>query len=226
MAVKKPTTRKKTKALALAKKDVEISVKAGPVKNLDSLAAVIREKGESAGDVRRRVVELLRSDPAMVKFVRVADALPFKRTATADVFPSLDLMAQRSGIRPAAIVGALATALCEYNMSYEELAKALAYQGAPAAVRALTEQATKPARTRDREILLRMTRHLPVGGGGAKTLIQNSVQASAKVEPSPLPLVADGLPDEPGEVEQYALPPFEDSVKVTALAIRNKGQVA
>lgn len=206
---------KETKAISIAKKNKVFFAEGA--KPLDRLAVLVKEPSESAADARRRIVELLRLDDSMLKLVRVADAMPDKRSGGADTFPSLDLLAARAGIPLPKVVGAIAAALCEYGFAHGKLAEAIAFSATPQVMRTVVEQAAKPRGLADRQLLFRMTRHIPAPGGGKGVVVNNQVAAMAKA-----------AIDEPGEMpaERHPLPSFEDSVRETAIAIRTRTEVA
>jgi|SRR5271155_539728 len=216
MPANKPSTSKKTKTLSVLKKSQNIFP--GDDNPLDRLAILCKQPGQVPSSARRSAVALLCERPEMRALAVLVGRMPAKLK-----LPKLDVLVEQAGIPPSKVVGALAEAMCEYGYAYGKVAEAIAYRASPDAMHTLAKQAVKPGSIRDRELLFRMTRHLPVGSG---TVIQNSVQANAAARAdTPLPLSGDGLPDE-REVEQYPLPPFEESVRVTALAIRQRVEVA
>lgn len=170
---------------------------------LDGIALTIKAPEETETGVRRRLIDLLRHDDAMTKFVEVADTLIKRRGA---LYPSLDLIASRAGLEHGEVVGALAKALHRYSYDYSRM---IAAAGMPRVMNTLVNEAAHPSGHSDRTLFLRATGHLPTGARGAQITVQaNAIARSEAAAVS----VTDGAPS--------GLPAFEDDVKANVAVLR------
>lgn len=164
--------------------------------SLDSLAASMKSPEEGDVSVRRRVVELVRGDPAMEKFVKVADSTP-KRGS----FPSLDMVAAKSGISIGDIVGAIAKAAHQYGF---DVGRIIASANVPRVMNTLANQAAHPDGANDRITFFRISEHLKAGGG-VQVNVRNTAVAQSNVQ---------------GEPQGSRLPSFESDIKGHVTALR------
>ncbi len=191
-----------TKALDHLKEDRSVARFDG---TLDGMALTIKAPEESEFTVRRRIVELLRADEDMKRFVGAADLLIKRRGAT---YPSLDMIASKAGLEYAEVVGAIAKALHRFSFDYSRI---IAAASMPRVMNTLANQAAHPEGRQDRMIFLKATGHLPTGGGGRGTQIQVNTTAVARSEAQAL-----------AETHQdfRSLPPFENDVKNNTKSLR------
>lgn len=169
---------------------------------LDGLALTIKSKEQTEHGVRRFLIELMRHDDTMLKFVETADALASRKRAS---YPSLDVIANQSGTEHADVVGAIAKALHRFSYDYSRI---IAAASMPRVMNTLANEAAHADGHRDRTLFLRATGHLPTG---PSTQVNVQTTAIARSEASAL-AVTDGAAS--------GLPSFEDEMKENVRAIR------
>lgn len=189
-----------TKALAHLKEDRAVEKFDG---TLDGIALTIKAPEELETGVRRRLIDLLRHDDAMSKFVEVADTLLKRRGAS---YPSLDVIAGKAGLEHGEVVGAIAKALHRYSFDYSRI---IAAASMPRVMNTLANEAAHPDGHSDRVLFLRATGHLPTGGGkGTNISVQQTTIARSEA-------AALSIADAPS-----GLPNFEDDVKQNVAVLR------
>jgi len=167
---------------------------------LDGIASVIKAPEETEPGVRRRLVDLLRSDESMVKFIECAEALLRRRGAS---YPSLDLLAAKAGLSTGEVVGAIAKALHRYSFDFSRIIMASNMSRVAAT---LSNEAARPESFSDRALFMRANGHLPSGGGThVNVLASANARSEAKVE---------------AVVTPTGLPSFESRMKSNIAAIR------
>lgn len=171
---------------------------------LDGIALTIKAPEETEPGVRRRLIDLLRHDDAMSKFVDVADTLLKRRGAS---YPSLDVIAGKAGLEHGDVVGAIAKALHRYSFDYSRI---IAAASMPRVMNTLANEAAHPDGHSDRVLFLRATGHLPTGGAGKATNISVNQTTIARSEANAL-----SLAETPS-----GLPNFEDDVKQNVAVLR------
>jgi hypothetical protein len=169
---------------------------------LDGMALTIKAPEETDVTVRRRIVELLRHDEDMGKFVECADFLLKRRGAS---YPSLDVIAAKAGLDYPEVVGAIAKALHRFSFDYSRI---IAAASMPRVMNTLANEAAHPDGHADRTLFLRATGHLPTGGGTHVNVTQTAV---ARSEAAALALTHQ---------DSGGLPAFEGEVKANIRAIR------
>ena len=91
--------------------------------SIDGLVKLIKTDLESVADSRRRMVELLRGEDDMVKFIKVADKVFKGKThipGKGDT-PSLDLVCERAGVNRSVVFGACARVLHRYHFDVAQI---------------------------------------------------------------------------------------------------------
>jgi hypothetical protein len=170
---------------------------------LDGIAFTIKAPEETLAGVRRRLVNLLRNDESMDRFVEVADSF-LKRKNRA--YPSLDVIAATAGLEHAEVVGSFARALHRFSFDYSRI---IAASAMPRVMSTLAHAAADVNGHSDRTLFLRATGHLPTGGG-KPTNINVQQTTIARAESSAL-----AIANTPS-----SLPNFEDDVKKNVSALR------
>jgi len=166
---------------------------------LDGIASVIKAPEETEPGVRRRLVDLLRTDESMVKFIECAETLLRRRGAS---YPSLDLLAAKAGLSTGEVVGAIAKTLHRYSFDFSRIIMASNMSRVAAT---LSNEAAKPESFSDRALFMRANGHLPTGGHTQVNVLANATagaQANASVE------------------QPTGLPSFESRMKSNIAAIR------
>jgi hypothetical protein len=156
---------------------------------LDGIALTIKAPEETAAGVRRRLIDLLRHDEEMEKFIEVADTLIKRRGAS---YPSLDLIAHKSGMEHAVVVGAIAKAAHRYGYDY---CRIIAAANSPRVFSTLANRAAHPEGHQDRALFLRATGHLPTSGGTNISVQANSIARSEAIAISATEPLASKLPN-------------------------------
>lgn len=189
-----------TQALAHLKEDRAVEKFDG---TLDGIALTIKAPEETQTGVRRRLIDLLRHDDAMEKFIEVADHLLKRKGAS---YPSLDVIAEKAGLEHAEVVGAIAKALHRYSFDYSRI---IAAASMPRVMNTLANEAAHPDGHPDRVLFLRATGHLPTGGGkGTSINVQQTTIARSEAN-------ALALAEAPSQ-----LPNFEEDVKQNVAVLR------
>jgi hypothetical protein len=170
---------------------------------LDGIALTIKAPEETEKGVRHRLIDLLRHDDSMEKFIQVADTLLKRRGAS---YPSLDVIALQAGLEHAEVVGAIAKALHRYSFDYSRI---IAAASMPRVMNTLANEAAHPDGHSDRVLFLRATGHLPTGGGKATNIsVQQTTIARSEAAALSLAETPSGLPN------------FEDDVKKNVAVLR------
>ncbi len=184
---------------------------------LDGLARLVRvrdaEGVEGIAAARQRVVELLRGEEGMEKFVKTFDRLVRRHGVKGLEAPSLDLVAARSGTNRSACVGAIAKVLHQWNFDVAKLAvTAVCADYSVPVARSLAAAALDIENGhRDRRLFMEAARVIAQpGSGGAIQQVTVSAQANnTKVEAEQAVVVVG-----------KELPSFEDGTKKMAAALR------
>jgi hypothetical protein len=174
--------------------------------SLDSLAKLIKGDLESLPDARRRIVELLRGEEDMEKFVKAHDKLA--RDPRKPAKDSLDIACEKSGVNRSVAFGAIARVLHRYNFDVTQIAiSACVAAGADQVTRAMVTNATMPLGHADRALFMDVAgARKKAGGVTVNVPINNQVSATAGAQAT---------------VEQgREMPPFEDGVRSMAAALR------
>jgi len=179
--------------------------------SLDGLAELIRVDNECISDARRRVVELLRGEDDVEKFVDTFEKLTKthgdKRPPST---PSLDLVAQKAGINRSVCVGAITRVLHQWHFDMAKLAvAAVCLKHAPAVAEVMVE-AAKDVDTghRDRRLFMEAARIIdPRGAAAQVTVNANSNNQTVNADKAQIFMGKE-------------LPSFEDGTKKMAAALR------
>lgn len=169
---------------------------------LDSLADLAKNPDESPSETRWRLITLMRGDRDMERFIEAADASSGRKGR----MPSLDFIAEKSGVQRSHVVGAIARALHDNNFHYARIISALAM---PKVAHTLSELAALPTidAHRDRQLFMKSQGLLPTSSQNIN--VNTSVVAQSRSEN----VVAIE--------ERRRLPRFEDQVRETAITIRD-----
>lgn len=181
--------------------------------SLDGMAKLLKEPGETIVDARARVIELLRGEEDMQKFVDTFDRIRRKdpgRNA------SFDQVAEQSGCNRSNVYGAISRVLHRYSFDTTRTVIALvAAQQAGRVAMAMANRAANPEGVADRRLFMEVAGSTTRGGGGITVTVpvnaSANAQAGAKAEsvsvdegPRPLPAFEDGVKELSGALR--ALP--------------------
>jgi len=180
--------------------------------SLDGLARMMRagggdEKLEAESESRRRVVELLRGEEDMVKFV-----VAFDRMARRGKVPSLDEVAVKVGVNRSVAVGAIARVMHAWNFDVAKLAvTAICVKEAQPVAEAMVASAKNVEKGfRDRSLFMEAIKLTNLKSPGGSIQVNAQANAAAMVRDESTTVVAAGT----------ELPKFEDGTKRMAAAMR------
>jgi hypothetical protein len=180
--------------------------------SLDSMVGLIQEPSEKPTDTRRRVVELLKGEEDMRKFVETFEIQSRRASAT-----SFERICELSGTNRSDCFGAISRVLHRYSFDITRtvIATVAARQAGRVAI-AMANQASKPDGIADRRLFMEVTRQTDKTGGGftVNVPVTNTAIAQAK---------ADMQGVNPGGVE---LPAFEAGIKELSTAMRTLPAIA
>ena len=198
------------KALATIKDVMNYTPKASVFDgSIDGLAKMVKGPLESVADSRRRLVELLRGEQDMAKFVKVADKL-FKgqvHVKGKGDTPDLDFISERAGVNRSDVFGACARVLHRYHFDVAQIqiGAVIAHRAGEVA-EAMADGASQPLGWGDRGLFMEVA-GAKKRGGGVNVNVTNTANAAAKAEAVT-------------ETAGTALPSFEDGIKSMAAKLR------
>jgi hypothetical protein len=153
--------------------------------SIDGLVKLIKTDLESVADSRRRMVELLRGEDDMVKFIKVADKVFKGKThipGKGDT-PSLDLVCERAGVNRSVVFGACARVLHRYHFDVAQIQIGAVIAGrAHEVALAMAESASMPAFGHNDRSLFMEVAGAKKRGGGVNVSVTNQNNAVAKSE--------------------------------------------
>ena len=184
--------------------------------SLDGLAKLVRARDEGGVEnlaaARARVVELLRGEDDMAKFVHSFDLLSRRHGARGLDAPSLDLVAAKAGVNRSVCVGAIARVLHQWNFDVAKLAvTAVCVEHAVPVARTMAAAALDVENGhRDRRLFMEAARVIErPGAGGIQQVNVNASANNTKVEAEQAVVVVG-----------RELPAFEGGTKKMAAALR------
>jgi hypothetical protein len=178
--------------------------------SIDGLARMVKGDLESVADARRRLVELLRGETDMAKFVKAADKL-FKgkvHVKGKGDTPDLDFICERAGVNRSDVFGACARVLHRYHFDVAQIQiGAVIANRAHDVAQAMAESAMVPSvNGGDRKLFMEVAGGTK-RGGGVNVNVHASANAAAKAE-----AVA--------ETTGREMPQFEAGIKDMAAKLR------
>jgi len=208
-----PNKRKASKQLAQIPK-AEVILKPPPPVfdgSIDGLARLVKGDLESLPDARRRLVELLRGEEDVKKFVKAADKMfmgkqhiPGKGDS-----PSLDKVCERSGANRSIIFGAVARVLHRYHFDVAQIViGAVVANRAHDVASSMAEMAQLPIGAVDRRLFMEVAGAKRAGTGGVSVQVNTSANAQA------------GANAEVVEPSGRELPSFEAGIRDMAAKLR------
>jgi hypothetical protein len=180
--------------------------------SLDSMVALIQEPSEKPVDTRKRVVELLKGEEDMRKFVETFEIQSRRASAT-----SFERICELSGTNRSDAFGAIARVLHRYSFDITRTVVAVvAARQAGRVAMMMANQAARPDGIQDRRLFMEVTRQTDKTGGGftVNVPVTNTAIAQAK---------ADMQGVNPGGME---LPAFETGIKELSTAMRTLPAIA
>ena len=182
--------------------------------SIDGLAKLVKAPYESVADARRRLIELLRGEEDMKKFVKVADKtfLGKKHVPGKGDTPSLDFVCERAGTNRSLVFGAFARVLHRYHFDCAQIVVgAVVANRAHEVATAMADGAALPGVGHaDRRLFMEVAGAKQKGGAGGVNVQVNTTataQAAAKAEVE-APSVGRELPS------------FEDGIRNMAARLR------
>jgi hypothetical protein len=174
--------------------------------SLDSMVGLIQEPSEKPTDTRKRVVELLKGEDDMRKFVETFEIQSRRASAT-----SFDRICELSGTNRSDCFGAIARVLHRYSFDITRtvIATVAARQAGRVAMM-MANNAARPDGIADRRLFMEVTRQTDKTGGGftVNVPVTNTAIAQAKAD-------SEGV--NPGGRE---LPQFEEGIKQLGASLR------
>ena len=178
--------------------------------SLDGLAELVRVDNEGIADARRRVVELLRGEDEVSKFVETFERMSRKHGNRPPNTPSLDLVAEKAGVNRSVCVGVITRVLHQWHFDTAKLmVAAVCLKNAPAVAEKMVE-AAKDVETghRDRRLFMEAARIIdPRGAAAQVTVNANSNNQTVNADKAQIFMGKE-------------LPSFEDGTKKMAAALR------
>jgi hypothetical protein len=180
--------------------------------SLDGLAELVRVDNEGIADARRRVVDLVRGEDDMEKFVDTFERLTASRGENKPpATPSLDLVAEKAGINRSICVGAITRVLHQWHFDTAKLmVAAVCLKNAPAVAETMVNAAKDEEHGhRDRRLFMEAARIIDPRGSPMQQVNVNAPTTNSTVNARKAVVVMG-----------KELPSFEDGTKKMAAALR------
>ena len=186
--------------------------------SLDGLAELVRVDNEGIADARRRVVELLRGEDEVSKFVETFERMSRKHGNRPPNTPSLDLVAEKAGVNRSVCVGVITRVLHQWHFDTAKLMVAAVCLKNAQAVAEVMVNVAKDEKYghRDRRLFMEAARIIDPRGAPMQQVNVNAPNNSTSTVNAGQAVVVMGK----------ELPSFEDGTKKMAAALRQIPQTS